>query len=132
MISAMKTRSLLAALALAAFGATGALAADKVTVPSETPIAAADVPADAVIVNIAKMKYETPEVTIKVGQTVTWINKEAMPHNVDFVKGVVGEAELKGAMLKKDQAYSVTFNEAGTYDYHCTPHPFMRGKVIVE
>lgn len=132
MNSAMKTRSLLAALAIAAFGATGAFAADKVTVPSETAIAAADVPADAVIVNINKMKYETPEITIKAGQTVTWINLEAMPHNVDFVKGVVGENELKGAMLKKGQAFSVTFNEAGSYDYHCTPHPFMRGKVIVE
>ncbi|WP_312528008.1 amicyanin [Paracoccus sp. (in: a-proteobacteria)] len=132
MNSAMKTRSLLAALALATFGATAAFAADKVTVPSETPVAEAEAPADAVIVNIDKLKYETPEVKIKVGQTVTWVNKEAMPHNVDFVKGVVGEAELKGPMLKKGFSFSVTFNEAGTFDYHCTPHPFMRGKVIVE
>ena len=132
MKSAMKTRSLLAALALATFGATAAFAADKASVVSETAVAASEAPADAVIVNIAKMKYETPEVTIKVGQTVTWINKEAMPHNVDFAAGLVGDTQLIGAMLKKDQAYSITFNEAGTYDYHCSPHPFMRGKVIVE
>lgn len=132
MIPAMKTRSLLAALALATFGATTAFAADKVTVPSETAVAASEVPADAIVVNIEKLKYATPELTIKVGQTVTWVNKEAMPHNVDFVKGVLGDNEVKGPMLKKDQAFSITFNEAGTFDYHCTPHPFMRGKVIVE
>ncbi|AGT07278.1 amicyanin [Paracoccus aminophilus JCM 7686] len=132
MISGMKTRSLLAALALATLGATGAFAEDKVTVPSHDAVAAAEAPKDAVVVNIAKMKYETPEIKIKPGQTVVWINQEAMPHNVEFQAGVTGEAALKGPMLKKEQAYSVTFNEAGEFPYHCTPHPFMRGKVIVE
>ena len=55
-----------------------------------------------------------------------------MPHNVAFKAGVVGDAKMDGAMMKKDQSYSITFNEAGTYDYHCTPHPFMKAKVIVE
>ena len=132
MISAMKTRSFLAALAIATLGATSAMSADKVTVPSEAAIAAADIPADAVVVNISKLKYETPEITVKTGQTVVWVNKDTMPHNVEFPAGVAAEAALQGAMLKKDQAYSVTFNEAGTYNYFCTPHPFMRGKVIVE
>ncbi|WP_082658274.1 amicyanin [Paracoccus sp. MKU1] len=131
MISAIKIRSCLAACALAAFGATGALAG-KATAPSETPLPAAEVAKDAIVVDITKMKYATPEIHVKVGDTVTWINREAMPHNVHFVAGVLDEQALKGPMLKKEQAYSLTFTEAGTYDYHCTPHPFMRGKVVVE
>lgn len=132
MISAMKTRSLLTAMMFAAFTATGALAADKVTVPSEAPVAASEVPEGAIVVNIDKMKYDNTDLKVKVGDTVVWINQEVMPHNVDFKAGVVGENELKGPMLKKGESFSITFNEAGVYDYYCTPHPFMRGKVTVE
>ena len=91
-----------------------------------------DPPPAAVVVHIDKMKYDAPEVTVKAGDTVVWVNQEAMPHNVAFKKGVVGEDAFKGAMLKKGEAYAITFDAAGTYDYTCTPHPFMRGKVIVE
>ena len=126
-----KTRTILAAIALSALGAQAALA-DKITIVTPEAASVAEIPADAVRVNIAKMKYDAPEVTIKAGQTVTWVNEEMMPHNVAFKAGMIGDAKLDGAMLKKDQAYSITFNEAGTYDYFCTPHPFMKGKVIVE
>ncbi len=30
------------------------------------------------------------------------------------------------------ESYTLTFDEAGTYDYFCTLHPWMKGKVIVE
>ena len=132
MISAMKTKSLLTAVMFAAFTATGALAADKVTVPSETSVPASEVPEGAIVVNIAKMKYDNTDLKIKAGDTVVWINQDVMPHNVEFQPGVTGDSDLKGPMLKKDQSYSITFNEAGEYAYHCTPHPFMRGKVTVE
>ena len=126
-----KTRTLLAALALSALGSQMALA-DKITILTDKPAPAAEAPADAVVVTVDKMKYQQPEVTIKPGQTVTWINAEAMPHNVAFNAGVVGDDKMAAPMMKKDQSYSITFNESGTYDYHCTPHPFMKGKVIVE
>ena len=132
MISAKTLRSGLAALAILTLGTAGAWAQDKITVPSEKPVAVADVPADATVVNIDKMKYDQPELTIKAGDTVYWVNKEVMPHNVAFKKGIVSEADFRGEMLTKDQAYAITFNEAGTFDYFCTPHPFMRAKVIVE
>lgn len=126
-----KTRSILAAIALSALGTQMALA-DKVTILTPEPAAVTDIPADAVRINIAKMKYDTPEVTIKSGRTVTWVNTETMPHNVAFRAGMIGDGKLDGAMLKRDETYSITFNEPGTYDYFCTPHPFMKGKVIVE
>ena len=119
-----KTRTLLAATAIALTAAGGALAAGFELLD--------EAPEDAVIVNIDKMKYETPAVTIKAGEAVTWINNEVMPHNVHFLAGVVTEDAVRGEMLKKGESWSARFNEPGTYDYHCTPHPFMRGKVVVE
>ncbi len=102
MISAKTLRPAIAAIALFAIGATGAWAQDKITVTSEKPVAAADVPADAVVVGIEKMKYLTPEVTIKAGETVYWVNGEVMPHNVAFKKGIVGEDAFRGEMMTKD------------------------------
>ncbi|MDO5705179.1 MAG: amicyanin [Paracoccus sp. (in: a-proteobacteria)] len=121
----MKARSLLAAITLTLTAATGAWAADKVEVLDAVPEGGA-------VVEIDKLKYLTPEITIKAGETVTWTNLEVMPHNAHFIGGVVGDEALQGPMLKKGESWTVRFNEAGTYDYHCTPHPFMRGKVIVE
>lgn len=132
MISAPSLRPVLAVLAIVAATAGGAWAQDRITLPSPTAIPAADVPADAVVVAIEKMKYQTPEVTIKAGDTVYWINKEVMPHNVAFRKGDVQDTDFKGDMMGKDEAFAITFNQPGTYAYFCTPHPFMRAKVIVE
>lgn len=132
MISATTLRSVLGAFALSTIATTGAWAQEKITVPSEEAVAATEVPTDAIVVNIEKMKFQTPELTIKAGETVYWVNNEVMPHNVAFKKGLVQESEFRGDMLSKDEAYAITFNEAGTFDYFCTPHPFMRAKVIVE
>jgi plastocyanin len=35
-------------------------------------------------------------------------------------------------LLAKGESYSFTFKKAGTYTYHCTPHPYMKGTVVVE
>lgn len=125
-------RAFVTALMLSAPVTGAALAADKIEVLTPKIVPAAEAPADAERITISKMKYDKPEVTIKAGQTVTWINTEAMPHNIAFKAGVLGTAKFDGAMMKKDTSYSLRFNEPGSYDYHCTPHPFMKGKVIVE
>lgn len=131
-MTTLNARSFLAAVAFLALGAGMASAAGKIEILTEDVAPAAEAPADGATVTIDKLKYEQPEITIKAGETVTWINKEAMPHNVAFQAGVVDDAKLDGAMMKKDQSYTIRFNEPGTYDYHCTPHPFMKAKVIVE
>lgn len=119
----MRSLILAAALALAPMGA--ALAADAIEVVSEAPSGGAEV-------KIAKMKFQTPDVKIKAGETVTWVNTEALPHNVHFKPGAGVEKDVEGPMLRANQTYTVKFNAAGTYNYICTPHPFMTGKVVVE
>jgi amicyanin len=67
------------------------------------------------------------EITVVPGTTVTWVNKEAMPHTVvDTNKG------FRSKTLAKDASFSFTFATAGDYDYLCSIHPNMKGKVIVK
>jgi amicyanin len=67
------------------------------------------------------------EITVDPGTTVTWVNKEAMPHTVvDVNKG------FRSKTLVKDAQFSFTFTAAGDYNYLCSIHPNMKGKVIVK
>ncbi|WP_181704803.1 amicyanin [Chthonobacter rhizosphaerae] len=104
-----------------------AFAADSIQVITDGNAAAG-----GATVEIAKMKFATPEVTVKAGEAVTWTNTEALPHNVHFKTGPGLTEEHEGPMLRSKQTYTVQFNEPGTYEYICTPHPFMKGKVVVE
>jgi plastocyanin len=67
------------------------------------------------------------EIAVMPGTTVTWVNKEFMPHTVvDTNKG------FRSKILAKDASFSFTFATAGEYDYLCSIHPNMKGKVIVK
>jgi len=72
-------------------------------------------------------------IEIEQGTTVTWefvdIDEEGVPvlHNVVF--DVVFDNVASPVIAEGE--YSLTFNEVGTYDYVCTLHPFMDGRVIV-
>lgn len=84
-------------------------------------------------VTIDKMAFQTPEVKIKVGESVTWTNKDGMAHNVHLRQGPAkGKPYAQGKMLNTGETYTLKFNEAGDYLYVCTPHPMMKAKVIVE
>jgi plastocyanin len=67
------------------------------------------------------------EITVVPGTTVTWVNHEAMPHTVvDLNEG------FRSKTLVKDATFSFTFKTAGDYNYSCSIHPNMKGKVIVK
>ena len=78
-------------------------------------------------VQIKDYYFTSGELTIKVGDTVTWTNYDLQRHNVVSVLG----DELNSGMLYKGNKYYHTFTNAGTYDYYCTIHPSMKGKIIV-
>jgi plastocyanin len=89
----------------------------------------------------AQQKLETAEVkidnftfgpaalTVPVGTTVTWINKDDIPHTVVSTDD---SKTLKSKVLDTDEKFSFTFSKAGTYPYFCSIHPKMTGKVIVQ
>ncbi len=66
--------------------------------------------------------------TIKAGTTITWTNSDSVSHTVTSDSG----SELNSDLFSKGQTYSHTFNIVGTYNYHCKPHPSMKGVIIVQ
>jgi plastocyanin len=71
--------------------------------------------------------YDPATVTIKVGDTITWVNQDAPKHDV-----VADNGEFKSDLFDKGATFSFTFTKAGTYPYHCSIHPGMTGTVIVQ
>jgi len=71
-------------------------------------------------------------ITIKQGQQVTWSNEDVAFHTV--TSGLYDEPSdlFDSGHLDPEQKFSVSFDEQGTFDYFCTLHPWMAGKVIVE
>jgi amicyanin len=74
---------------------------------------------------IQDYQFQPAEVTIQKGETITWTNQDNVRHTA------TGNSFDSG-LLSKGQSFQQTFNEAGTYDYICTPHPKMMGKIIVQ
>ena len=79
-------------------------------------------------INIQNFNYSPKEITISQGDTIIWTNLDSPAHTVTSDSG----SELSSGLLSKDETYSHTFNEVGIFDYHCAPHPYMKGTVIVE
>ncbi|HEY9246866.1 MAG TPA: cupredoxin family copper-binding protein [Candidatus Methanoperedens sp.] len=92
----------------------------KNTPPKQT----APPPKTEVTVEISDFTFFPPEVTVAKGGTVIWKQKDTEQHTVTG-------ADFSSEKLSQGQTYSHTFNEAGTFEYWCTIHASMRGKVIV-
>ena len=78
-------------------------------------------------VKIDNFSFGPQELTISAGTTVTWTNRDDIPHTV-----VSTDKLFKSKVLDTDDKFSFTFNKAGTYPYFCSIHPKMTGKVIVQ
>ena len=78
-------------------------------------------------VKIDNFVFGPQTVTVRVGTTVTWTNKDDIPHTSVSTDGV-----FKSKVLDTDEKFSYTFTKAGTYSYYCTIHPKMTGKVVVQ
>jgi len=145
------------AAALGAVGATGALAGCSGggdTTPSETP--SEDTPrntgdgggAEVAAGPDGGLVFEPGEVTVGVGETVTWTfesaghNVSAYPDQADAISipdgaepfGSDGVADDEFATMDADSTYEYTFDTAGEYTYACIPHVSadMIGTVVVE
>ncbi|MCA1005541.1 cupredoxin domain-containing protein [Rhodococcus hoagii] len=85
--------------------------------------------APAAVIEVKNMSYTPAQVTIEKGQTVQWkFDDSGLPHDVAGEGPLAGE--LKSELLTTG-TYEYTFDDAGTFDYHCTPHPMMVGTVVV-
>lgn len=71
--------------------------------------------------------YSVNVLTVPAGTTVTWTNEDGMMHTVTAADG-----SFDSGFLNEGDTFSYTFDEPGEYEYFCSPHPWMRAKVIVE
>jgi amicyanin len=80
-------------------------------------------------VTISNYAFSPATITVKAGTKVTWTNQDSVQHTVTMDDS--DAAGPKSELLSKGDSYSYTFTKAGTYEYHCTPHTYMKAKVVV-
>jgi plastocyanin len=78
-------------------------------------------------VKIDNFSFGPQTITVPVGATVTWTNRDDIPHTVVSTDGV-----FKSKVRDTDEKFSYTFTKAGTYPYFCSVHPKMTGKIVVQ
>lgn len=78
-------------------------------------------------VTIDNFSFTPMELDVAAGTEVTWTNKDDVPHTVVSVDG-----KFKSRALDTDQTFSFTFKDPGTYEYFCSVHPRMTGKIVVK
>jgi len=91
-------------------------------------VAANDQPSAAsAAVKIDNFVFGPQTLTVPVGTTVTWTNKDDIPHTTVSTDGV-----FKSKVMDTDEQFSYKFTKAGTYSYYCSVHPKMTGKVVMQ
>ncbi len=80
-------------------------------------------------VTIKDFAFGPTSITVKKGTKVTWTNQDAVGH--DVTPDNPSDEFKQSDLLSKGESYSVTFNTVGTFTYFCSPHPYMKAKVIV-
>ncbi|HEU5004813.1 MAG TPA: cupredoxin domain-containing protein [Candidatus Saccharimonadales bacterium] len=79
-------------------------------------------------VNIRNMMFTPSQVTVVRGTTVTWTNNDKVSHTVIIDHGDGPQS----SNISPGASFSYTFNQAGSYQYHCRTHPSMRGTIVVQ
>ena len=77
-------------------------------------------------VQIADMAFQPGDLTITVGDTVTWTNADGRPHTVTADAGAFDSGNVD-----EGGSFSFTFTQPGTYSYHCGYHSEMRATIVV-
>jgi len=81
-------------------------------------------------IKIQNFSFAPKALTIKAGTEVTWVNDDEEPHNIVNV----GQATrvFRSPGLDGTEKFSFVFEKAGEYDYICSIHPRMEGKIVVQ
>lgn len=78
-------------------------------------------------VTIENMSFSPAKISVKKGTKVTWTNKDDTTHTVTSDTGKA----MDSGSLDRGESYSVSFDTAGTFTYHCSFHTSMTGSVEV-
>jgi len=78
-------------------------------------------------VTIDNFSFTPASLTVPAGTTVTWVNRDDVPHTV-----VSTEKKFKSPVLDTEEQFSYKLTDPGTYEYYCSIHPKMTGKIVVQ
>ena len=78
-------------------------------------------------VTIADFAFDPGDLTVAVGDSVTWANEDGATHTVTSDDDAFDSGDLSSGAT-----FEETFDEAGTFAYHCDIHPQMSGTVTVQ
>jgi plastocyanin len=97
------------------------------TAPARTTSVPAPVKVAATRKTVIKnISYVQPKLQVTVGTTIEWTNNDPLPHSV-----TADNRSFDSGLIQPGHTYRHTFTKAGTYNFHCIPHPFMKGVVVV-
>ena len=106
-----------------------ALVAGFAAVGSPAPAPAADAPRVLMVDNdpdLTRWHFDPAEVTVPAGSTVVWVNEGREDHTV-----TADDQSFDSGYKKKGASWQRAFPSPGKYAYHCAPHPWMKGTVLV-
>jgi plastocyanin len=78
-------------------------------------------------VSIDNFVFNPQTVTVKAGDTVSWVNHDDIPHTVTSSAGA-----FRSKALDTADKFSFTFATPGSFKYFCALHPHMTGSIVVE
>jgi plastocyanin len=79
-------------------------------------------------VTIDNFAFTPAEITVSPGTTVTWLNRDDIPHTVT---DAADAKAFKSAPLDTGDSFSHLFAAPGTYHYFCSLHAHMQGTIVV-
>ena len=101
-----------------------------VTADCSLPLGADLVGINTTIVQIVNFAFVPAEIRVPQGGSVTWVYCE--PPETDLHNTVSDTGVWDAPLLDIGESFTFRFDEAGSFPYHCAPHPFMKGTVLVE
>jgi plastocyanin len=81
---------------------------------------------DVTNITIVNFAFNPATITVTKGSTVKWTNQDEAPHTVTSDGSYWDSGELN-----KGLSFNHTFNQTGTFTYHCAVHPSMKGTIVV-
>jgi plastocyanin len=78
---------------------------------------------------IKNFAFDPSQLTVKTGTVVKWTNQDGAPHTI--VSDTGSPAAFSSDSLSSGASYTFTFTQPGTYTYHCSIHPSMKGTIMV-
>ena len=75
--------------------------------------------------------FHPPDIAVKKGSTVIWENRDPVPHKIQSGKPENSTKLFESGLMYERDKFQYTFNEVGTYEYYCVPHPLMEARIVV-